>query len=58
VKHPIFNQVLKEGYTLLDEQSEPLIKTDIIHAQFDSIHPYLDVNGLLGRLLIFLNMIA
>ncbi|WP_258870708.1 Fic family protein [Staphylococcus pseudintermedius] len=50
--------MLKEGYTLLDEQSEPLIKTDIIHAQFDSIHPYLDVNGLLGRLLIFLNMIA
>ncbi|HCT0449388.1 TPA: Fic family protein [Staphylococcus pseudintermedius] len=58
VKHPSFNQVLKEGYTLLDEQSDPLIKTAIMHAQFESIHPYLDGNGCLGRILIVLNMMA
>ncbi|MDU9314068.1 Fic family protein [Staphylococcus pseudintermedius] len=58
VKHPSFNQVLKEGYTLLDEQSDPLIKTAIMHAQFESIHPYLDGNGRLSRILIVLNMMA
>ncbi|EGQ3648204.1 TPA: Fic family protein [Staphylococcus pseudintermedius] len=58
VKHPSFNQVLKEGHTLLDEQSDPLIKTAIMHAQFESIHSYLDGNGRLGRILIVLNMMA
>ncbi|WEV45783.1 Fic family protein [Streptococcaceae bacterium ESL0687] len=42
---------------IFDETVDPLIKTAIMHAQFESIHPFLDGNGRLGRIMIVLNML-
>ena len=41
-----------EKYFYADDNLPALIKIALIHAQFESIHPFLDGNGRMGRLLI------
>jgi Fic family protein len=47
-----------ENFLNVDDRTLPLlIKAGIAHYQFETIHPYLDGNGRLGRLLIILYLI-
>ncbi len=41
-----------ERYLHEDDDLPPLVRTGLVHAQFETIHPYLDGNGRVGRLLI------
>jgi Fic family protein len=43
-----------ERYMHGQNGSSPLVRAALLHAQFETIHPYLDGNGRLGRLLIAL----
>ena len=43
-----------EGWLNSEDSLPPLVKAGLAHAQFETIHPYLDGNGRIGRLLIAL----
>lgn len=43
-----------ESYIHRDDDLAPLLRIALVHAQFETIHPYLDGNGRLGRMLVAL----
>jgi Fic family protein len=43
-----------ERYIHTEDELPPLVRAGLLHAQFETIHPFLDGNGRLGRLLITL----
>lgn len=43
-----------EKFINADDQLDPIVKAALIHYQFETIHPFLDGNGRVGRLLITL----
>lgn len=46
-----------EKYINTDESLPPLVNAGLAHVQFETIHPFLDGNGRIGRLLIVLMLI-
>lgn len=51
------NDGLEQFFTYLKESNLPvLIKTAIMHLEFEALHPFQDGNGRIGRMLITLNL--
>ena len=43
-----------ERYIHADDELSPVVRAGLLHVQFETIHPYLDGNGRIGRLLVTL----
>jgi Fic family protein len=46
-----------EKYINTQDEVDPLVKLSIIHYQFESIHPFPDGNGRIGRILMILYLV-
>lgn len=47
-----------ERYIHMDSELPPLLRIGLIHYQFEAIHPFLDGNGRVGRLLVTFLLVA
>ena len=56
--HYLINELMQQFETYLrgDERLPPLIQLALLHYQFETIHPFADGNGRLGRILILLGL--
>lgn len=46
-----------EDYMHRESDLDPLLRASLIHYQFETLHPFADGNGRIGRLLILLNLL-
>jgi Fic family protein len=51
------NPVLDDYFKDMSSDVDPLIRNDILHYQFESIHPFYDGNGKTGRILLILHFV-